>query len=318
MNADTLSTLTIAVAAGKGGTGKTLLATSLALAAADALPGRIQLLDCDVEEPNAHLLLRPVLEREQPVHVLVPEVDLDACTRCGQCAEACRVSAIAVIRQAVLTFPELCSGCGSCAYVCPVGAISERPRRVGAVHAGRTPEGIEFVAGAVDVGTQKATPVTKAVKRLVREDCLTIIDAPPGTACPMQETVEGCDYCILVTEPTPFGLSDLRLAVETCRSLRVPCGIVINRHGSGFCGVEQYCGSEGLSILETIPHERAIAEAYSRGETLAAAQPGWRQRLFGLLQTVASRCAQRSLHPEDAPAVWSVDDPRNASYTFVV
>ena len=293
MIADTLANLTVAVAAGKGGTGKTLLATSLALAAADAFPGWVQLLDCDVEEPNAHLLLRPVLKREQPVSVLVPEVDLDACTRCGRCAKACRVSAIAVIRQAVLTFPEMCSGCGACAYICPEGAISERPRRVGAVHTGHTAEGIEFVAGAVDVGTQKATPVTKAAKRFVRDNCLTIIDTPPGTACPMQETVEGCDYCILVTEPTPFGLSDLRLAVETCRSLRVPCGIVINRYGSSFRGVEDYCCSEGLTVLETIPHERAIAEGYSRGETLIAVQPAWKPRLLGLLQTVDACCEEQ-------------------------
>ncbi len=282
--------LTITVAAGKGGTGKTLLTTSLALAAQEAWPGCVQLLDMDVEEPNAHLLLRPVIEEEQPVEIPVPQVDLEACVRCGRCADVCQMSAIAVVRQAVLTFPQLCSGCGACTYVCPRGAITEHPRPVGMVRRGHTPEGIEFGAGELEVGTQSATPVTRAVKRLVRERSVSLLDAPPGTACPMQETVADSDYCILITEPTPFGLSDLRLAVETCRGLSVPCGVVINRHGSGFLGVEQFCEQEELPVLMTIPQDRAIAEAYAVGQTLVAVQPEWKVRLLELLQTVTASC----------------------------
>lgn len=278
----------IAVAAGKGGTGKTLLATSLALAAQEAWPGQVQLLDLDVEEPNAHLLLRPEIEQEWPVEIPVPRVDLEACVRCGRCAEVCQKSAIAVVRQAVLTFPQLCSGCGACAYVCPRGAISEQPRRVGTVRRGHTAEGIEFGAGETEVGTESTTPVTRAVKRLGRRDGLCVIDAPPGNACPMQESVADSDYCILITEPTPFGLSDLRLAVETCRGLEVPCGVVINRHGSGFLGVEQFCDEEGLPLLMTIPQDRAIAEAYAVGQTLIAARPEWKDRLLELV----TQCGQ--------------------------
>lgn len=265
--------LTIAVAAGKGGTGKTLVSTSLAQALGAVYPGQVQFLDCDVEEPNAHLLLHPEITGEEPVTVPVPEVDLGLCTRCGRCADVCQNSAIAVIRQAVVTFPELCSGCGACTYVCRAGAIREVPRRVGTVHLGRTGEGLEFVAGELQVGDQKATPLTHAVKRHIRDDCLSIVDAPPGTSCPMQETVDESDFCLLVTEPTPFGLSDLKLAVETCRSLGVPCGVLVNRAGSGFNGVEEYCEAEGLALLGRIEQDRAIAETYSRGQGLLTARP---------------------------------------------
>ncbi len=278
----------IAVAAGKGGTGKTLLATSLALTALKAWPGQVQLLDMDVEEPNAHLLLQPTIEQEWPVEVPVPAVNLELCVRCGRCAEVCEMSAIAVVRQAVLTFPHLCSGCGACSYVCPRGAITEQPRRVGTVRAGHTPEGMEFVAGEVDVGVLRTTPVTRAVKRLVRPGGWALIDAPPGTACGMQETIEDSDYCLLVTEPTPFGLSDLRLAVETCRELGVPCGVVINRYGSGFAGVEHFCEEENLPVLLTIPQDRAIAEGYAAGRTLVVVQLQWQDRLLELLQEVRS------------------------------
>lgn len=288
---------TLAIAAGKGGTGKTLFATSLALVLEQEYPGRVQLLDCDVEEPNAHLLLRPVLDRTETVTVPVPQVDLTRCTRCGRCADACRNGALAVIRRAVLTIPELCSGCGVCSYVCPVDAISEVTRDVGVVTSGRTAEGLEFHGGCLKVGEAKSTPVGRAVKRRIRDDRLSLLDAPPGTACPMQEAIANVDYCVLVTEPTPFGLSDLRAAVETCRSLGVPTGIVINRWGSGFEGVEEFCEDEGLPLLGRVPQDRAIAEAYSRGEPALAQDPRWRQVLLDLvaaaLLTIKERRGER-------------------------
>ncbi|MGD8238801.1 MAG: ATP-binding protein [Armatimonadota bacterium] len=281
--------MTISVAAGKGGTGKTLVATSLAAALNGQHPDDVQLLDCDVEEPNAHILLHPRIAERQPVHILVPQVDEAACTRCGRCAEACQFSAIAVIRDAVLTFPNLCSGCGACSYVCPVDAISEIERNVGALAIGGTTDGILFCEGRVNVGEQRSGPVTKAVKQHIHPGALAIIDAPPGTACPMQESIEGSDYCILVTEPTPFGLSDLRAAVDTCRSLGVPCGIVINRDGVGDAGVEQYCEQEGLPVLLRIPQRREIAEAYSRGETLTQAFPERVGLFCGMFATIESQ-----------------------------
>ncbi len=278
--------LSISIAAGKGGTGKTLVATSLALALNDDYPGEVQIIDCDVEEPNAHLLLQPEIIEEAAVHVLVPEVNLELCTRCGECAKACQFSAIAVIRQAVLTFYDLCAGCGACAYVCPVGAITEVQRQVGVVRAGCVGGQIDFVAGCLNVGDQRATPVTKAVKERISPKRISILDAPPGTACPMQETVEDTDYCILVTEPTPFGRSNLQDAVDTCERLGVPCGVIINRDGIGNQGVDDYCAAEGIEILMRIPQRREIAEAYSRGETLAEARPQWRDDLVEMYKRI--------------------------------
>jgi MinD superfamily P-loop ATPase len=277
---------TIAVAAGKGGTGKTLVATALARALAQRHRAPVQLLDCDVEEPNAHLLLRPALTEQEPVTIAVPQVDVDLCTGCGRCGQVCQSGAIAVIRGNVVTFPELCSGCGTCAFACPAAALAEVPRQVGVLYRGHTAEGIWFAAGELDVGNQKSTPITRALKREVRGDHVAILDAPPGTACPMQETVAESDYCLLVTEPTPFGLSDLGAAVETCRSLGVPCGVILNRWGSGYAGVEEYCEAEGLPVLLSIPQDRAIAEAYARGETLLAARPEWGAKLAEMYERV--------------------------------
>ncbi len=278
--------LCISVAAGKGGTGKTLVATSLALALNEIYPHQIQLIDCDVEEPNADILLHLQLTSQEPVHVLVPEVDLQKCIHCGKCAEACQFSAIAVIRQAVITFPELCAGCGACSYVCPVEAIAEVPREVGLLSKGTTAEGIEFIVGRLSVGDQRATPVTRAAKECIAEDTITILDAPPGTAWPMQETIEDSDYCILVTEPTPFGLANLQDSVETCRRMDIPCGVIINRDGVGNNGVEEYCSQENLPLLLRIPQQRRIAEAYSRGETLVKALPEWTEPLQQVFEQI--------------------------------
>jgi MinD superfamily P-loop ATPase len=279
--------LTVTVAAGKGGTGKTLVATSLAVALAKRGSQPVGLLDCDVEEPNAAILLKPEITEREDIEVLIPSVDLEACTRCGRCAEVCEFSAIAVIREAVLTFPELCAACGACALACPVGAISEVPKHVGVVSSGVTRHGIHFCQGAINVGEQRSGPVLRGVKRRARPDCISILDAPPGTACPMQETVEDSDFCLLVTEPTPFGLSDLRVAVDTCRALDVPCGVVLNRDGVGDRGVEEYCaGPDGPPLLLRIPLERRVAEAYSRGDTLAEAFDDWNDPLTRLMDEV--------------------------------
>ena len=276
----------IAVAAGKGGTGKTLVATSLAIALAKEYPGQVDLIDCDVEEPNADILIRPALEKREPVHIMVPKVNEEKCTHCGACARNCQFSAIAVIRDKVFTFPELCSGCGVCAYVCPVDAIEEVPRQVGVVDIGRAQVNgttLRFIQGRMEIGEQRSPPTINAAKSHIDPERITILDSAPGTACPMQETIEGVDACLLVTEPTPFGLHDMAMAVDTCRRMGVPAAVVLNRDGIGDSKpVEDYCAAQGLEILLRIPHDRKIAEAYSRGETLLSAAPDYAQRLVDL------------------------------------
>lgn len=281
----------LSVASGKGGTGKTLVATSLALSLEK---GPVQLLDCDVEEPNAHILLRPQIDSSRPVTVPVPAVDKEKCTYCRLCSEACAYNAIAVAGRTVLVFRELCHGCGACSYVCPAGAISEEPRQVGVIESGRA-GGVRFVGGRLNVGEAMAGPVIHAVKRLADPQATVILDAPPGTSCPVVETIRGSDFCLLVTEPTPFGLSDLTIAVEVAREIDVPCGVVINRDGAGDDDVERYCAQEGIPVLMRIPFDRRIAEAYCRGETLAAAMPSWQQAFRELFDRVGGLAAVGSV-----------------------
>ena len=282
----------LSVASGKGGTGKTLVATSLALSLEGQMP--VQLLDCDVEEPNAHILLRPEIDSSQPVTVPVPVVDKEKCTYCGLCSEACAYNAIAVAGRTVLVFRELCHGCGACSYVCPAGAISEEPRQVGVVESGRVGT-MRFAQGRLNVGEAMAGPVIRAVKGLADPEATVILDAPPGTSCPVVETIRGSDFCLLVTEPTPFGLSDLTIAVEVAREIGVPFGVVINRDGLGDEGVERYCAQEGIPVLMRIPFDRRIAEAYCRGETLAAAMPSWQQAFRDLFEAVTRLAAVGSV-----------------------
>ncbi len=283
--------LTVSVAAGKGGTGKTLISCSLAQALVSERPGLVQVLDCDVEEPNCSILLHPEMGRHENVNILVPEVDMSLCIHCRKCAHACQVGAIAAIGKAVLTFHDLCSGCGACAYVCPTGAIREVPLRIGELSHGTSTDGIDFVEGRLDVGHQRATPVTHAVKHAISSEMITIVDAPPGTACPMQEAVAETDYCILVTEPTPFGLANLREAAGTCRRIGVPCGVIVNRDRGDYAEMDEWLASEAIEVLMRVPERREIAEAYSRGETLMSAGDEWRDELLGLYETIAEAVA---------------------------
>ena len=252
--------------------------------------GRAQLLDCDVEEPNAHLFLHPRMTERSPVTILVPEVDAERCTRCGRCSEVCQFHAIAVMAKQVLVFPELCHGCGACGLACPEDAIREVSREVGAVESGKAGK-IGFVHGRLNVGEPMATPVIRAVKAHLDSERLTIIDAAPGTACPVVEAVKGSDFCLLVTEPTPFGLSDLRLAVEVMEKMAVPCGVVINRSGEGDEGTESFCASKGLPLLGRIPFDRRIAEAYAHGQHPVYALPELGRRFEEILERTLD-CAQ--------------------------
>jgi len=286
----------ISVASGKGGTGKTLVATSLALSLKDTC--KVQLLDCDVEEPNDHIFLKPVITRNEAVYLPVPRVDEEKCTYCGKCAEVCAYRAVAVFPKHVMVFPNLCHGCGACSYLCPEEAITEEEKKMGVVESGQS-DGVAFVQGKLTVGEAMPTPVIRKVKDYVNRDGIVIIDVSPGTSCPVVQSIKGSDFCLLVTEPTPFGLNDLVLAVETVKELNIPCGVVINRAGVGDAGVEEYCLKENIRILLTIPLDTEVARLYSRGITLAEGMPQWKQSFLGLFDKIRelvderSRCLER-------------------------
>jgi MinD superfamily P-loop ATPase len=284
----------VSVASGKGGTGKTLVATSLALSLSDNY--KVQLLDCDVEEPNANILLHLAVNQSQPVYIPIPKVDETKCTYCGKCAEVCAYNAIAVLKEKVLVFPELCHGCGACSYLCPESAITEKGREIGVVERGDSGN-LELIQGKLDVGEVMAPPLIREVKRYIDLANMVIIDVPPGTSCPVVEAVEGSDFCLLVTEPTPFGLNDLSLAVEVVRKLGIPCGVVINRVGIGDEEVEKYCHREVIPILLRIPLDKKIAMFYSKGIPLVEGIPRWCEEFLRLFQGIkdiiaASRVAK--------------------------
>ncbi len=250
----------IAVASGKGGTGKTTVSVNLALSI-----DNVQYLDCDVEEPNAAIFLKPKISEHLPVEILVPVIDEVKCDYCRKCAKLCAFNALVVLRDCTLLFPEMCHGCGGCMYICPQKAITEQHRKIGVVERG-TSGNIDFIQGFLNVGEPMAPPIIKKERSLIDNSKNVILDAPPGTSCPVIETIRNTDFCILVTEPTPFGLNDLVLAVETVREIKVPFGVIINQDGIGDDEVDKYCNKEGIPILMRIPWDRRIAEAYSKGE----------------------------------------------------
>jgi MinD superfamily P-loop ATPase len=271
----------ISIASGKGGTGKTTVATNLAM----SIGSNVQLLDCDVEEPNSHLFIRPVFEYTETISTPVPEVDESKCTLCGKCGEICQFKAIVLIGNTVLPFEELCHSCGGCMKVCPVGAIKEKGRVLGIIQKGRR-NGLEFINGTLRVGEAMSPPLIRKVRSFSREGGVTIIDAPPGTSCPVIASMKGADFVLLVTEPTPFGLHDLQLAVGAVRIMGIPCGLVINRSDMGDDMVRIYAKQESLPIMMEIPFDRAIAEAYSRGELIVERMPEWRERFIGLYRRI--------------------------------
>ena len=279
----------LAVASGKGGTGKTSISVNLA----KVLDFPVQLLDCDVEEPNAHLFLHGSLIGEEEVSIAVPKIDATACNACDECVDFCQFNALASFCGAPLVFPELCHGCGGCTLVCSRNAISEESFRIGTVRT-LVDGNITLNSGCLDVGVSLASTLVHAVKARLEDGVTAILDAPPGTACPAVATLRGADYVVLVTEPTPFGLHDLKLAVDTVRELRLPFGVVINRVGIGDDRVQRFCSEASIPLLLEIPDDRRIAEAYSRGELIVEALPEYRAHFERLWQAITLHAGVRS------------------------
>lgn len=288
--------LRIAIASGKGGTGKTTIATGLAHSLASGqdpypiLPP-LHFIDCDVETPNAHLFLGVSFNRREDVAIQIPLVDATRCSGCGRCAEVCQYHAIAVLGKRTLVFPALCHGCGSCMLECPEHAITETPHNIGVLEAGPAARGIQFARGLLAVGEPMAAPVIRRLKQSVfggalQDARIVILDAPPGASCPVVESVRGADYLLLVTEPTPFGLHDLRLAINVAAELGIPAGIIINRDGIGDTAVDEFCAAQGLHILLRIPYERDIAAGIAQGHTLLEIHPEYAARFRALYDEI--------------------------------
>lgn len=258
--------LVIAVASGKGGTGKTTVATNLALTAC-GLGQKVQYLDCDVEEPNGHIFLKPEITDSLEISVDVPQIDMEKCVACGRCGEICQYGAIICVKEQILTFEQLCHSCGGCWRICPVCAVGTKPLKIGDIEIGRADE-IDFVSGKLQIGHVRTPSLIKNVKEHIKHSGLSIIDVPPGTSCPVVESLKGVDFVLLVTEPTPFGLNDLKLAVGLVRKMNLPFAVAINRDGIGNDEVEKYCQTEGIKIVLKLPDDRRIAEAYSSGKMI--------------------------------------------------
>jgi len=275
----------ISIASGKGGTGKTTVATSLAL----SVNSSVQFLDCDVEEPNAHIFLKPEIKQSKAVSIPVPKIDESKCTFCGRCAEVCAYNALAVLKDKVLTFPHLCHGCGGCSLLCPQKAITEVDKEIGVVEIGNSSH-VQFIHGRLNIGEVMSPPLIRAVKEYVNPTRTVIVDAPPGTSCPVIESVKGSDFCILVTEPTPFGLNDFILAVQVLRKLNIPFGVIVNRSDIGDDKLNDYCKKENIQILMHIPFKKEIAFAYSKGIPVAKAFPEYKKEFQELRVKIKKIC----------------------------
>ncbi len=274
--------MVISVASGKGGTGKTLVSVSLALSIEDE---HVLLLDCDVEEPNTHIFIKAGFDLLKTVNVPVPRVNEALCVHCKKCAEFCKYKAILASKTTVTIFPDLCHGCGGCAIVCPVHAIDEEMHRIGRLMHGSTAN-IEVIYGELEISKPLAVPIIREVKRQISNDSLVIVDSPPGTSCPVIEAVKGSDFCVLVTEPTPFGFHDLTMMVEVLTQINIPFGVVINRADLGDERVWDFCKSKNIPILLTVPYERRIAVSYSKGVPMVVDMPEWKEKFKDLYKEI--------------------------------
>ncbi|MGQ9807034.1 MAG: ATP-binding protein [Armatimonadota bacterium] len=276
----------IAVASGKGGTGKTTVSTNLAKVLAGQMP--VQYIDCDVEEPNGHLFLHPVLTHARDVTVPLPVIDETLCSHCGACAEACQYNALAAFPDFTLVLPELCHGCGACRFACPADAITERERAIGRLERGTAGE-IAFLQGRLNIREVLSPVIIRELLSERASEGVVVIDAPPGTSCPVVNAVRPADIVLLVTEPTPFGLHDLELAVEMAETMGLSYAVVINRAGAGDDRVERFCEQRDIPVLARVPDNRQVAEAYSRGMLAVDAMPEARRWFEALALEVMNR-----------------------------
>jgi len=278
----------IAFASGKGGTGKTTIAVNLAYFLADSNQN-VRYFDCDVEEPNGHLFLKPQITSRKSVKVMVPVIDDEKCTYCAECGTRCEYKAIVNLPSVTMIFPELCHSCGLCLKVCPTGAIREGEREVGYIEEGKAFQNIEFIHGVLNVGEPMATPVIKEVKNNYDNGYVQIIDAPPGSSCPVVKTLSDADFVVLVTEPTPFGLHDLKIVVSVARSMRKPFGVVVNRNQGNFMPLRNYLEEENIPLLMVLPEDRRIAESYSKGDIIIKNLPDFRDNFADLMTNIILR-----------------------------
>ncbi len=277
----------IVVGSGKGGTGKTTVSLGLSLSLAEnKIP--VQYIDCDVEEPNAHLFFKGAEFQKKDVEVMVPEIDKAKCNFCGECAKFCAYNALAIFPNTALVFNEMCHSCGGCKIVCPQGAISEVKRKIGEIRTDFASE-VKISYGDLNVGETQAPPLIRAVKKEIDDKNIAIIDAPPGTACPFVETIRQSDFCLLVTEPTPFGLHDLKIAVEVVRLIGIPFGVAINRSDIGDSSVEEFCKTEEIPVMMKILNDRNVAVAYSNGLPITEADPKYKLEFMELYRKIYER-----------------------------
>lgn len=278
----------IAIASGKGGTGKTTVATSLAL----SLMGshQVKLLDCDVEAPNAHIFLQPVIEKSIPAVIQIPKINSTICTLCGRCVEVCQFHALAKVGKVIMVFPQLCHGCGSCTWNCPEGAIEEIPNPIGVIEMGKTANGINFSHGNLTISEPMATPIIRQLKKydhfINQEDSITILDAPPGASCSVVETLRAVDFAVLVTEPTPFGMHDLKQILGILEELKIPSGVIINREGIGDEELEWFLKENQIPVLMKIPFEREIAFGIAAGRALIDIYPRYQKKFLEVFDQI--------------------------------
>lgn len=259
-----MADLKISVLSGKGGTGKTTVSVNLSVTIENSM-----YVDCDVEEPNGYLFLNPIIYEEKPVNVMVPEINYDRCVLCGDCVKACRFGALAKIGKEILVFDHLCHSCEVCFEICPHNAITEKYKQIGMVRKGKSLN-VEFIEGRLSTGEATGVPILKEIHGIIKDSDkkIAIVDSPPGTSCSVIHSIKGSDICLLVTEPTPYGLHDLNLAVKLVESMNMPMAVIINKSGEGDELIERYCDEKRIKVLAKIPFKKELAEAYSKGKLL--------------------------------------------------